>query len=334
MPEPWIASSNTSNRLPRPRVLLADDHLAVLKSVKRLLAADFDVVAAVADGSQALDASLRLDPDVVVLDVTMPGLDGFQTAQELKRIGSRARIVFLSMHEAEDYVATAVASGASAYVLKTRIRPDLPSAVNHALAQRLFVPSLTSLFAVLDGGGAHAVQFYANSQPFLDEVSRFLGLALRRRDPAVVLADGPNRTGIAERLEASGVDVARAVKEGRYLAIDTADAVSQIIRDGRVDPDRVAEMVDNLERLRVTISPSSRLTIVGEVSVLLCQHGNFEAAIQLERLWDDLTRPLPFVTVCGYPIDCLRDDGHPELFFKVCAHHGAVTHASVAGFAI
>jgi CheY-like chemotaxis protein len=316
-------------------VLLADDHLAVLRSVSRLLAADFNVVAAVGDGSQALEASRRLDPDVVVLDVTMPGLDGFQTAQELKRIGSRAKIVFLSMHEAEEFVATAVASGGSAYVLKTRIRLDLPSAVNHALAQRLFVPSLASLLAVVDGRGAHAVQFYANSQPFLNEVSRFLGLVLRRRDPAVVLAAGPNRVGLMERLEASGVDVAGAIRARRLLVMDAAEAVSQIMRDGRVDPERVAEMIDDLERLRVDVAdgPGSRLTIVGEVAVLLCRHGNFEAAIQLERLWDDLTRPLPFLTVCGYSIDCLRAESDPELLFNVCAHHSAVTHASSAGIA-
>jgi CheY-like chemotaxis protein len=316
-------------------VLLADDHRAVLRSVSRLLAADFDVVAAVADGSQALDASRRLDPDVVVLDVTMPGLDGFQTAQELKRIGSRAKIVFLSMHEEEEYVATAVASGASAYVLKTRIRSDLPSALSHALAQRLFVPSLASLLAVVDGRGAHAVQFYANSQSFLDEVSRFLGLVLRRRDPGVVLAAGPNRVGLMERLEASGVDVAGAIRARRLLVMDAADAVSQIMRDGRVDPERVAEMIDDLERLRVDVAdgPGSRLTIIGEVAVLLCQQGSLEAAIQLERLWDDLTRPLPFLTVCGYPTDCLRAEIDPELFFNVCAHHGAVTHASSAGIA-
>jgi CheY-like chemotaxis protein len=315
-------------------VLLADDHLAVLKSVSRLLAADFDVVAAVGDGSQALEASRRLDPDVVVLDVTMPGLDGFQTARELKRIGSRAKIVFLSMHEAEEYVATAVASGASAYVLKTRIKSDLPSAVHHALAQRLFVPSLASLLAVADGRGAHAVEFYANSQPFLDEVSRFLGLVLRRRDPAVVLAAGPNRAGLVGRLEASGVDVSGAIRTRRLRVIDAADAVSQIMRDGRVDPACVAEMIEDLERLRLEVAgPGSRLTIVGEVAVLLCQQGNFEGALQLERLWDDLTRPLPFLTVCGYPIDCLRAESDPELFFNVCGHHGAVAHASSAGIA-
>ena len=68
-------------------MLLADDDAAVLKAISRTLATDFEVVATVADGHKALDAVPRLDPDVVVLDVSMPGLDGFQTAEELKRLG-------------------------------------------------------------------------------------------------------------------------------------------------------------------------------------------------------------------------------------------------------
>ena len=95
----------------RPRVLLADDDAAVLKAISRTLATDFEVVATVADGRKALDAVPRLDPDVVVLDVSMPGLDGFQTAEELKRLGSRAKIVFLTMHQDDDFVTKAIRCG-------------------------------------------------------------------------------------------------------------------------------------------------------------------------------------------------------------------------------
>jgi DNA-binding NarL/FixJ family response regulator len=80
----------------RPRVLLADDHAWVLANASTLLAPDFDVVAAVGDGEQALDASFRLNPDVAILDFSMPRLDGPQTARELKRAGSHAKIIMLT----------------------------------------------------------------------------------------------------------------------------------------------------------------------------------------------------------------------------------------------
>src|SRR5688500_2546514 len=82
----------------RPRVLLADDHIAFLEGGSRLLAAAFDVVALAGNGHQALDAALRLRPDVVVLDVAMPELDGFRTLEQLRRDSPETRVVFLTMH--------------------------------------------------------------------------------------------------------------------------------------------------------------------------------------------------------------------------------------------
>src|SRR5262245_34835388 len=126
----------------RASVLLVDDHPHVLESVSGLLEIDFRLVAAVTDGQRALESARRLDPDVVVLDIAMPGLNGFQVARELKRVGSRAKIVFLSLHSTDDYVATAIVSGADGYVSKTRIHPDLKRALYHVLAGRLFMPTL------------------------------------------------------------------------------------------------------------------------------------------------------------------------------------------------
>src|ERR1700721_957489 len=84
------------------RVLIADDLPPVLATVAALLAGSFDVVAMEADGRAALNSALRLKPDLLVLDISMPLLSGIEVAQELKRIGDRAKIVFLTLHEAPD----------------------------------------------------------------------------------------------------------------------------------------------------------------------------------------------------------------------------------------
>src|SRR5262245_14606715 len=115
----------------RARILLADDDAGILKAISRTLASDFHVVATVTDGRQALDAVRRLDPDVAVLDISMPGLNGFQTAAELKRLGSRVKIVFLTMHQGDDFVANAIGFGAMGYVLKTLAWSDLPAALHY-----------------------------------------------------------------------------------------------------------------------------------------------------------------------------------------------------------
>ena len=152
------------------------------------------------DGRQALEASGRLDPDLIVLDITMPGLDGFHTARELKRMGSRAKIVFLTMHDGDEYIREAIDCGASGSVLKTRVHSDLAVALDHAIAGSMFVPSVPSL-AVSDQCG-HAVHFYTRDEVFVDVAARFLDAALRHGDVIAVTLEKANRRAVGERLHA------------------------------------------------------------------------------------------------------------------------------------
>jgi DNA-binding NarL/FixJ family response regulator len=121
----------------RPRIVVADDHPQMLEEVARLLQTEFEVVATVPDGNATLTAVHDLKPDVVVLDVMMPGLNGIQTAQQLRSMGAPPKIVFLSIQNDPEYVEAATAMGAS-YVAKSRMRPDLIVAINEALAGRMF----------------------------------------------------------------------------------------------------------------------------------------------------------------------------------------------------
>ena len=315
----------------RPRVLLADDHSAFLESVSRLLAAAFDIVALAGDGRQALDLARRLRPDVVVLDVAMPELDGFQTLELLRRDGPEARVVFLTMHREDEFVSAAINAGAHGYVLKSRTRLDLISAIDHALAGRLFVPSLTSLSTV--AGSRHAVQFHANDSHFLDEVSQLVAATLRSGEQVVIVTNEATRTGVAQRLQARQIDLAMLAERGQYVAQDSALALSHVMHEGRPDKERVAEMIHGLDLLRLAVpnGPRGRLTIVGDMSACLCRNGDFEAALELERIWNDLTRALPFFTVCSYPIDCFENSEALNLLSNVCAAHSAVTSGTSRG---
>jgi DNA-binding NarL/FixJ family response regulator len=314
----------------RLRVLVADDNASILAKASTRLAKDFEVVAAVSDGRQALHAARRLDPDVAVLDVTMPELDGFQTARELKQSGSRARIVMMTMHDADEFVAAAIDSGAYGYVLKTRMQSDLTSAIDHAIAGRLFVPSLTSLLGIgpAPGPSRHAMLLAAEPRLFLDDLSRLLAAALRRGDMAAIIATEATRNGVTERLLARGCDLAKAADRGAYVSLDAAAAVSEVVVDGRLDIDRVAAFVDDFERSRLAIS-ASNLTVVGEMAPLLCADGHHEVALQLERTWDDMTRELPFLTVCFYSAACFSEE-RAQLFPNICAPHSAACHAHPA----
>ncbi len=130
------------------RVLLADDHEAMLDRVTKLLAADCDVVGAVSDGRQALDAARELKPDVLVLDISMPVMNGFETAQRLRQAGAKTRIIFLTVYDDPDYAREALETGALGYVIKTRIASDLLVAIKEAHAGRSFVSPLSPPQAV------------------------------------------------------------------------------------------------------------------------------------------------------------------------------------------
>jgi DNA-binding NarL/FixJ family response regulator len=316
----------------RPRVLLADDHLQVLKSVSSFLSTDFDVVATASDGREAVDLALRFQPDIAVIDMAMPELDGFQTVAELRRNGSRTKAVFLTMHGGDEFIRAAIEAGALGYVLKSRIYSDLFSAIGHALHGRLFAPSLMALSAV-SAGGRHAVQFHNNDRFFLDELSQFVGGTLRSGEPVVLVTDETTRVGVAERLEARGFDVESLAARGQYSAQDSAEGLAQVMRDGRVERDCLAAIIDGLERSRAALveEPQGRLTMVGDIAMPLCRSGNFEAAIEIEQIWNELTRTLPFFTLCLYPVECFQHESLRKQFAGVCSEHGAVGHTPSAG---
>ncbi len=127
----------------RIRVLLADDHEVMLDRVARLLATECTVVGTVTDGQQALDAVRELKPDVLVLDISMPVMNGIETAHRLKKAGVEIRIVFLTEHDDPDFAREALEAGALGYVIKPRIASDLMIAINEVCAGRSFVSPLS-----------------------------------------------------------------------------------------------------------------------------------------------------------------------------------------------
>src|SRR5262245_46990618 len=123
----------------KPRILLADDHLILAEGLRRLLEAEFEVVAVVADGRELVAAARKHRPDVIVADVTMPSLNGIEAAVQLRDLGVGAKIVFLTMHRDVAYARRAMQAGAVGYVLKHSVSSELVTAVFEALRGRTYV---------------------------------------------------------------------------------------------------------------------------------------------------------------------------------------------------
>lgn len=123
----------------RRTVLLADDNPAILEHVAHLLEPEFEIVGAVLDGESALRAYEQIKPDILVLDISMGDLSGLDVARRILQLGYQSRIVFLTVHEEAEFVCAALGAGGSAYVVKSRLTPDLLDALHASLADRIFV---------------------------------------------------------------------------------------------------------------------------------------------------------------------------------------------------
>ncbi|HKS73215.1 MAG TPA: response regulator transcription factor [Terriglobales bacterium] len=127
------------------RVLLADDYREMLDRVTQLLREEFDIVGSAHDGGQALEAAARLNPDLLILAISMPVLNGIQVAARLRDSGCKAKVIFLTVHEDRDYIDAAFAVGALGYVLKSRVATDLLPAIYAVLQGHRFTSPLQTL---------------------------------------------------------------------------------------------------------------------------------------------------------------------------------------------
>jgi DNA-binding NarL/FixJ family response regulator len=125
------------------RIVVADDHSAVLASVIPILETHYTIVGTATDGKAAVAADLTLHPDVVVLDISMPVMSGIDAARQMRKNGSQAIIVFLTVHRDEDIYATTKHVGGMGYVVKDHLGTDLVFAIEEALEGRYFASTFS-----------------------------------------------------------------------------------------------------------------------------------------------------------------------------------------------
>lgn len=128
----------------RPRVLLADDHTMILAGLRSLLESDFDLVGTAEDGRALLDAAAQLKPDVIMIDISMPLLNGIEAARQLKKAVPQSKIIFLTMHADVAYVKEAFRAGASGYLIKRSAATELVTAINEVMKGRTYVTPLVT----------------------------------------------------------------------------------------------------------------------------------------------------------------------------------------------
>ena len=123
----------------RVRILLADDHPHFSDMVESILGPDFEVVGRVENGRALLSAAAKLNPDLILTDISMPVLNGIDAVDELRKQGCLSKVIFLTVHSDSDFVRSCLAAGASGYIVKPRVALDLLPAIRQVLAGHFFI---------------------------------------------------------------------------------------------------------------------------------------------------------------------------------------------------
>ena len=171
----------------RPRVLLADDHTLLLGAFEKLLSEDCDVVGQVSDGRALVAAAEELKPDIVVLDISMPLLNGLEAARQIKRKLPGTKLVFVTMNEDTDLAADAFRAGASGYLLKQSATSELMAAIRQVMEGRSYVTPL-----ITEG--------LMGSLMNHDETTGSHDLTPRQREVLQLLAEGRSMKEVASLL--------------------------------------------------------------------------------------------------------------------------------------
>lgn len=176
----------------RPRLLLADDHKIVLEGLRGILEPEFEIVGAVEDGRALVAEAERMSPDVVVADISMPGLNGMDAARQIKKMDEQIKIVFLTMHSDVSYAAGAFDAGASGFVLKHSAPQELITAIREAMQGRTYITPMIA---------GELIGSYKNGN--LRAAGASTALSPRQREVLQLLAEGKSTKEIGALLNIS-----------------------------------------------------------------------------------------------------------------------------------
>ena len=295
--------------MPQLNILLAEDFVPFREFVCGELRRrpEFRVVA-VADGLAAVQQAEELRPDLILLDISLPALDGLSAARRIRSLSPGSRIVFVTQEAGPDVIHEALNIGAQGYIHKTRARHLLP-----------VVESMLGGSSDAARHG-HQAQFGSDETTMLEAAECFLGSALTANDAAVAVTTWPHTRQLLQRLRNRGTDIDAAIARGSFVQVDAGELASRLLSDGvaRWKP----FLVQAIESAALaTQRPRPRVAVFGECASMLWAAGHIDVALELERVGHQLVDTMPVQIMCAYSMLPFDPD---EGFGAVCAHHGAV----------
>ncbi len=315
------------------RILVVDDFKDWLRQVRLLLQSrpGCQVIAEASDGSEAVQKAKELKPDLILLDVGLPNLNGIEAARQIRQLSPNSEIIFLSQNSDLEIVRKALSMGALGYVRKTDAGRELLPAVDAVLEGKQFVSSSLRDYQFTDTSAEkaahhHEVQFYSDDALLLDKFACFIAVALKSGCAAIAVITESHRDGLVSRLKAQGVDVDAATQQGTYIQLDVNKTLSRFMVNDMPDEARFFPVVGGLIEAAANAAKREhpRIVACGECSPVLWAEGNADAAIRVEQLWDTVGKTFGVDILCGYALSSFHGEEDEDVFQSICAEHSAV----------
>jgi CheY-like chemotaxis protein len=297
-------------------------------------AAGCEVIGAASDGREAVHQIEKLKPDLILMDIGLPGINGIEAARQVIARDPSSRILFVSEHQSPDIVQEALGCGARGYITKSDAGRELLPAIDAIVRGQWFMSARLGgrrFDTATDVDAArelrrHEAGIYSDEALLLDDYARFSEAALRTGITLIAILPESRRNSLHQRLRARAVDVDGALRNGTHFVLEVPAVASRFIVDGRLDEARFWQATSTLvlQAAGTTAEKRPCAAVCGDGAATLLREGKVEAAMALERLWDDVARTFDVDVFCPYLADDLRCDGDNPVFQSICAAHSAV----------
>jgi len=299
-------------------VLVIDDFEPFRRLVCSLLEGrtEFRIIDQASDGLQAIEKAEEQQPDLILLDIGLPILNGITVARRVRTLAPASKILFLTQESSSEVVQEAFSIGALGYVYKPHANSELLLAIEAVLAGRRFVGSGLEPTEAAERRVPcrHEILFCSDEAALLQGFTRFVADALNDGNAAVVWGSESHRKSLLRRLKFEGVDIDAAIQRGTYLALDAEEPP---------EPARMLEVIKGLREAAVKAGKErARVAVCGVRAGRLWAEGRTDEAMRLEQFWNGLAKSQDIDVLCAYSLPRDRDD--EEALKSIRAEHSAV----------
>jgi DNA-binding NarL/FixJ family response regulator len=277
--------------------------------------ARFQVIYQASDGLEGVQRAEELQPDLIVLDIGLPRLNGIEATRQIRKVSPNSKILFLTQESSAKVVELAMRLGGQGYVLKGNAASELTLAVEAVLRGERFVSPVLNSDEIANASRRHEIIFCSDEESLLSGLAVFLAAALKAGDAAIVWATESHREALRSMLCGQGVDVDSAIRSGTYISSDVSEPP---------DSERILSSIRGLSDAAFNAGKKHpRVAVCGERAGRLWTEGKLDAALHIEKLCNGLIESHDVDILCVYPLPQSQEE---DSFRSLCAEHTAVCY--------